>query len=137
MTQPPVPQQCHLLRPPPFRSPYTQALPNPAGNLGFQIQKGSRGGRAYALESMTWDGADGYILLFRGSTRRERTRGDTWTYLHRYRTQLTPPITHRSDSTRLVYEHINEIMSFSSAGTLRFGRFSERRLDLSVGVLAL
>ena len=99
---------CSPAVPPPSTAslpqPLTPALPNPAGNLGFQIQ-GVPSGRAYALESMTWDGADGYILLFGGSNATGTYEGDTWTYLHGVWTQLTPPISPTGrDSTGLVYD---------------------------------
>ncbi|HKN06820.1 MAG TPA: kelch repeat-containing protein [Thermoplasmata archaeon] len=80
------------------------ALPNPAANLGWQIQ-GVPSGRTYAAESMTWDGADGYVLLFGGSNATGTWEGDTWTYLHGIWTELTPPVSPTGrDSTGLVYD---------------------------------
>ena len=94
--------------PPPLSPPPTQplnpALPNPAGNLGFQVQ-GVPSEREYAAESMTWDGADGYVLLFGGSNYTGTYEGDTWTYLHGVWTELSPPISPTGrDSTGLVYD---------------------------------
>ena len=93
-----------LSSPPASATPLTPALPNPAANLGFQIQ-GVPSGRTYAAESMTWDGADGYVLLFGGSNATGTWEGDTWTYLHGVWTELTPPVSPTGrDSTGLVYD---------------------------------
>jgi hypothetical protein len=73
-------------------------------NLGWQVQ-GSPSQRAYATEMVTWDGADGYVLLFGGSNYTGVYEGDTWTFSQGAWTELTPPVAPVGrDSAALVFD---------------------------------
>jgi Galactose oxidase, central domain len=95
--------QCASPTPPPAR-PLTPAAPGTLGlNLGWDVV-GVPTARGYINFAMTWDAADGYVLLFGGSNATGVYLGDTWTYESGVWTQLAPLITPTArDSSGLAY----------------------------------
>jgi hypothetical protein len=100
---------------PPSLSP---AAPGELGlDLGWEVL-GVPSSRGYINYAMTWDIADGYVVLFGGSNTTGSYLGDTWTYKSGVWTQLTPLVGPTArDSSGLAYSAWDD-------GVLLFGGYT-------------
>lgn len=77
----------------------------PAYNLGWAVL-GVPQSRGYINYAMTWDVADGYVLLFGGSNTSGTYQGDTWTYSSGVWTELHPLVSPQGrDSSGIAYSN--------------------------------